>query len=130
MLFEIAVRAGYAWLFSLSIMAMYRSVTFGFFSDSLNVEQPRLLYDVFLLVLVLSGIQTFQSIDLLFGPIANRGWWIPLFCKHTSLIFYHVFLWFARQNLLNLQADKEASQKRNFCPLDAKHPVIRRAAYF
>lgn len=123
MLFEVCVRAGYLWLFFLSVAAMYRSVTFGLFADRLNVEQPRILYDVFLLILVLSAIQTYQSVDLLFGKISPSAWWVPMFCKHASLLFYHVFLSFARRNLLNLQREKGLESKRNFCPLTAKHPV-------
>lgn len=123
MLFEVFVRAGYLWLFLLSVTAMCRSVMFGLFADKIDVEQPRILYDVFLLVLVLSGIQTYQSIDLLFGKISPSSWWVPLFCKHASLVFYHVFLSFARLNLLNIQKEKGLENKRNFCPLSAKHPV-------
>lgn len=123
MLFDFFVRAGYFWLFVLSVSAMVRSVSFGLFADKIDVEQPRILYDVFLLILVLSGVQTYQSIDILFGKINPTSWWVPFFCKHTSLLFYHVFLSFARRNLLNLKRENGLKDKRNFCPLDAKHPV-------
>lgn len=45
------------------------------------------LYCAFILAFFLSLVQIYQSIDLFFGKF-SKYWWIPMFCKHFSLLVY------------------------------------------
>jgi hypothetical protein len=63
----------------------------GMSMDSTKIILNPFLYVLHLTIWWLSAVQIYQCISLLMGPLSN-GWWVPLICKHGSLIAYVIFL--------------------------------------
>lgn len=89
--FYIIVKASYVYLLLLSLYCFVRSMKLGISMDSTKVVLNPFLYVLHLTIWWLSAVQAYQCMDLIMAPIGD-GWWLPLICKHGSLIAYIIFL--------------------------------------
>lgn len=94
---------GYYYLVFLSGL----SISLSIFTVGKIVKQKiykLVLLDFWILIILLTGlslIQLDQSIGLLGKSYNPLTWWIPMFCKHTSLILYLTIWWFINWELDN-----------------------------
>lgn len=93
---------GYWYLLALGIISFSK---FLFIIIKHNFKDQPIKVELFILLIsigILSIIQLFQTISLL-QSIPNIGtWWVPMFCKHSSLILYISILTYIKWELKHL----------------------------
>jgi hypothetical protein len=95
------IKTVYVYLLCLSIYCFSKSIKLGISMDSTKTILNPFLYVLHLTIWWLAAIQAYQCITLILSPLSINGWWVPMVCKHGSLIAYIIFLNFIdyRHNL-------------------------------
>lgn len=96
----ILIKIGYGILFMLALTALIRSIIVSAMLKDLKTDYNILLKYTLIAIIYLSIIQSYQCIDMMVGKI-EKSWWIPFFCKHGALWFYHIAISFIKYKALN-----------------------------
>ena len=100
----ILIKILYGYLLVLATYAAIKAVKMGLSFDKQDVPMHPVLYAMHIMILCLSCIQIYQTVNLMIMPLGGL-WWVPFVCKHFSLITYIVFL-----NFIKWRHDLEVSR--------------------
>ena len=91
----ILIKTGYGGLLILAMAALIRAIMVSAKLKNENNDFNKLLRVVLIAIIYLSILQTYQCIDMINNKL-GKSWWIPFFCKHGALWFYHITISFIK----------------------------------
>ena len=95
MVVHILAHTIYTLLLVIALACLANCIRIGLIVDRTHFHLHPILYVLHVSIFGLSVIQVYQTVILLLSPISMM-WWIPLFCKGSSLLTYFVFLEFIK----------------------------------